>query len=909
MFEKQSSAAYRKFAAMSIVALQNLCYTPNQMNINANDVMKVKNFLLWSFCAAFFIFVPQQMLAKQNKTTEAADRSLVVMVEDKEGNPIANAQVSGWGGEDFGSGTTDADGEVTMTVSSDNTSKWSLSVTPPAGYTFGFAYDIAVNTSGETVVKIMVSKADATIVATLKDAQGNIVTLTNEEYAWVNCFIPGKFDNFFSGNIQGSQSSVSMSVTAGSYECDANVNGKGATGGSVTVASGGTANLTITVLEYDSTIHVVYVDQDGNTLTDITSFQVFGNTTKDPDGNETFGNFIHAEGTNGEATLDALSGYTYQIGANIMGGEGFSGGGEAGTYEGEEGEEGDHAGSEEGKDSGEGSSGSETECPKEMTQEECDAMSKGGEEGKDSGEGSSGGGSSGETECPKEATKEQCDQYSKGGGGQKGYTSTGVHITSSGTTYLQNYKMIEVVPVAGEESLVEIEVEVADATINVSLLDADGEAVSSGFVMVSKGDLEKNFDQGKGEHSWDGFVGGPLRNGSASLSVASDTTYEVSAFPEGAKDGSVLPPPKTAVTLKSGETRTLVLQATASDWTLKINASVEGDVELEQTFCYAYAPSLGIRNFDQPFDEDVAIEVTRDDVWYVGCMGYGNETFYRSVDQSTTPSGKKDGTSTVDVSLIEGGEYFGQTSYAINPAVQTTITLPDETSTLILPADFVTDSGGGNVTLTVETDTEISVDDDNFPVQAYAFTLTDSTGEQITDFDQNATFKATYDPDLALEQFDLDELSFDGGSYDDGIWQSPVSTKLDSDNDQVVITLDHFSTYAVVADRGLSTVSEGEDELSLPSAPAKLKAKKLTSTGAVLTWGKVKGAHVKSYMVQVRVGKSKKQKTWMTYKKITKVQRKLSALTAGTKYQFRVRATNSVGDSAWSDWKKFSTKK
>ncbi|HLD21517.1 MAG TPA: fibronectin type III domain-containing protein [Patescibacteria group bacterium] len=125
-------------------------------------------------------------------------------------------------------------------------------------------------------------------------------------------------------------------------------------------------------------------------------------------------------------------------------------------------------------------------------------------------------------------------------------------------------------------------------------------------------------------------------------------------------------------------------------------------------------------------------------------------------------------------------------------------------------------------------------------------------------------------------------------------------------NNSMVLQTTHLSRFAI------STVTE-QGELTFitkPTKPRSLKAKKVTKTSALLTWKKPKGdTTVTKYNVQLRKYKIKKQKKWKKYTHVQLKKKSVKKLSSATRYQFRVKACNTAGCSAFTKWKAFKTKK
>ena len=91
-----------------------------------------------------------------------------------------------------------------------------------------------------------------------------------------------------------------------------------------------------------------------------------------------------------------------------------------------------------------------------------------------------------------------------------------------------------------------------------------------------------------------------------------------------------------------------------------------------------------------------------------------------------------------------------------------------------------------------------------------------------------------------------------------------------------------------------------------PNKPTKLDAE-VGSTRATLSWKKSKNTTPDYYKAQVRKNGVKNSAKWTTYKNVAANQKVIKNLAAGTSYQFRVKACNVSGCSAYTKWSGFTT--
>lgn len=769
-------------------------------------------------------------------TLSPASRYVTVTVTGSDSTLAEGVYVNAWSYENYAYGLTDENGQFAFAVPAEDESRWSFSTYDDSGvYAEGWEYDVNVAEDGETTVDIEVLATNATITASLL-LNGEAYTLSDSEYGSVYCYDPETYSNYFWGSVQSGASEATVRVVEGTYKCEAWIDGFGALiNGNVTVAENGSSEITVTLISYTAPVNVSLVDGDGDTLSDISYFSVFASSREDNDGNEYYGDYVYADGSNGTASMNLLDGYTYDIGIWI---------------------------------------------PEETNSGVASAKR----------------------------------------------TLTGIRTVAGGTHYIQNYTMETIVGDEDTTQSVTFLLQEADVTASVTVLDSNGNPDPYAWVSAEE---FTSYDEFTGDEGWGNYVGTSANeSGVATLYLTSEVeTYTVSAWPTTAYDGSTLPPEEEQVQPKAGENIELSMQARATDWTLQMSVTAS-DTTLDYSYCYAYAPEVGIDTFVDIFDGSGTIGLVSGGVqWYIGCMGYAGDTFYRSDDQSYTTGSTKNGSDTLSITLQEDGSYYPETVYTIPADSTTTITLPDGESELTIPSGAVADEG--NLTLYVETATGYTVEDDEYPVDAFEFAIYDENGEkQEENFNSNLTLTLKYDAE-ELAEYGISEESLVGGSYDDSnnAWGSPVSETVNTEKDELNIVLNHFSSYGILGDKKLRSV-----ETVTPLKPRALKAKKIKKKKARLTWKKpknVKHSDIARYRVQVRECKFdtkkkctkkkhfKKKKKWRKFKKVKTqpnrtIKRKVvKKLQPDTFYQFRVRAcTDTTIDScgAYSKWKRFHTK-
>lgn len=259
---------------------------------------------------------------------ELASRILqVTLKEENSGQGVAGIFINAWSqnASAWGSCTTDSTGKCGFAIAEDDTSLWGISSYDQQGkYTQTFADGITVAATGVTNVDLIVAATNATAVVILKDAAGNAFSTPSDTYGSVNCFNQENNKYFFWANIEPGKSQVNVPLVAGTYRCDAWIQGYASNGAEITLAVDESKEAVITILERNAKAVVTLVDAKGNKVSDVSSFQIFAQENVEnqasKDAEHKFfggGDFSFASGTNGQGTLDLISGKRYLVGINL----------------------------------------------------------------------------------------------------------------------------------------------------------------------------------------------------------------------------------------------------------------------------------------------------------------------------------------------------------------------------------------------------------------------------------------------------------------------------------------------------------------------------------------------------------------------------------------------------------------
>ncbi|MBI4406979.1 MAG: fibronectin type III domain-containing protein, partial [Candidatus Kerfeldbacteria bacterium] len=198
----------------------------------------------------------------------------------------------------------------------------------------------------------------------------------------------------------------------------------------------------------------------------------------------------------------------------------------------------------------------------------------------------------------------------------------------------------------------------------------------------------------------------------------------------------------------------------------------------------------------------------------------------------------------------------------------------------------------GSMTVELVPDPQVVVNGGTAQVGlAYDVNITDSTSDRsISQLYRPMTVSLPIDDALAAGA-SADEIS---AAFYDPQLEAYLSDGMtgQTDGNQLVMTTTHLTRFSA------TTISTLADDL--PVKPRKPAAKKIQDTTAQATWKKPKASTVTYYQVQTRPFGSKVKKHWKTYKSVLDTKKVLKNLEATTKYDFRVKACNNTGCSAYT---------
>lgn len=178
---------------------------------------------------------------------------------------------------------------------------------------------------------------------------------------------------------------------------------------------------------------------------------------------------------------------------------------------------------------------------------------------------------------------------------------------------------------------------------------------------------------------------------------------------------------------------------------------------------------------------------------------------------------------------------------------------------------------------------------------AYDVNIFNSSGQKISQLQRPAKISLPIDENLTNGS-DTSELT---PSFEQADLKLFLSDGVigETDGSMMTIYTTHLSQFAV----------SSPVNVRKPAKPKQLAVKKITTKSALLKWKKPSRSSVTKYVVQLRKASSSKA-TWKKYKRVLTTKKSVSALGSKQRYQFHVKACNTLGCSRFSKWKGFTTK-
>lgn len=359
---------------------------------------------------------------------------------------------------------------------------------------------------------------------------------------------------------------------------------------------------------------------------------------------------------------------------------------------------------------------------------------------------------------------------------------------------------------ANEQVTLNLEVRRADATIRVTVLDPQGDAVPNAWIDVATNIAGRTIDRNSpfGRYDRGNFTD---QNGQASVRVPGDFRYYVSAHVP-ASFGWVAPDVLSVTPTATGPVAA----------TLRFrepNVTVSGRLSLDGSgavgLVWAWSEDGQSTQTTTDANGAYTLQVLSGTTWHIGgeydseAASYSTETFER-----TPASGES---LTLDLPLLPS------TAMALPDTASRTFDAETTTSirvggdaglTLTAPARSTTSDRDQDVSLTVIPTGEVpsQAGDEPFDL-AYNVEGRSATGQnagqEITDLDGNVTLQFCYEESELPEG--RDEADITAGYFDEAadLWRPMENIVVDADANCVTATTDHFTLFSLLAPNGSDT--------------------------------------------------------------------------------------------------------
>lgn len=412
------------------------------------------------------------------------------------------------------------------------------------------------------------------------------------------------------------------------------------------------------------------------------------------------------------------------------------------------------------------------------------------------------------------------------------------------------------------------------STITGTITDADNTPVEGAKVKLVSDQFE--------------FTGTSNSAGEYSVNVVAGT-YLANA----AAEGYPLPAGESSVTVEANATVENNMQLQGSTSTLTVTPSGNPD----SGSCYAYKDD-GSYVTSVLNDEGVAELPIVDGDWTYGCRTVENDTvnFTASEDTSTITDAND---ASVNAAVIDIEDQYENLLYQFSSGSDTSFTLPDGTE-IFVPAGAL-DTASGNVSIIASIDTDVAVEGDEFPAHAIKLTALDVNSNPIEgNFNNSVSITFHYD-EATLTALGISEDDLIARTYKGGAWIVTNSgNTVDTENNTISVSTNHFSSFGILGVK------------SDISAPAKIKRsqihlKKRKASSVLINWADITNAT--SYKLALAKKANNHWKNIQTKNNVLRSKYAAKKLHSDTTYRVKLKACNIAGCSAWSSWKKFTTKK
>lgn len=256
-------------------------------------------------------------------------------------------------------------------------------------------------------------------------------------------------------------------------------------------------------------------------------------------------------------------------------------------------------------------------------------------------------------------------------------------------------------------------------------------------------------------------------------------------------------------------------------------------------FVSAWSDSGGMVSYSTN-DGSYTLNVSGGDTWHVTASytDTANNKIYKSTEYLVVP--EKDGTVAQSISMeLQDITLPSPKTITSSTDVTTTMTMDDGT-TLTIPANSIPVDNNTPVGVTISATPTADLLETSEATLAEGFGLDleitynggAKSGQDVNSLTQNAVLSIAYDGD-ALAKDGIEESQLTASTWNDasGSWDQPDSIIVDSANNRVSMTTDHFSKYAIVT--STSAASAPSITLTAPSDTTIVKKNRVKLVGTV----------------------------------------------------------------------------
>ena len=353
----------------------------------------------------------------------------------------------------------------------------------------------------------------------------------------------------------------------------------------------------------------------------------------------------------------------------------------------------------------------------------------------------------------------------------------------------------------------------ADATISGRVLDGDGNPMEGVKVFADNRSGKQDRDEAM-------FMG-PMfmndnvsnANGEFSIQLPHGTYYVSASLPRSAYS-DLINPNRVEVVLAENQTVSgIELAFKKSDSVISGTVTLDGAPNGD-AYVWAWSENGGYNETEAGSDGSFSLNVTQNDTWHMGVNNdiVDSTDYVRSSEEIIETGNQAAIAQDINLETVDDG-LADPVSTTFSSSNSKVANLSDG-SRISIPANAMGTSG--NVTLNASTTSEIPRTTAAKPIgTGMELTAFDSSGSSVTSFNSNVTISIPYDEDelddMLVTEDDLVAAYWDENN---GIWEPLDNYSIDKENNKVVFSTSHFTTFAIVSDTATSSDSSSEADAS-----------------------------------------------------------------------------------------------